>query len=176
MVRQAAFDTARTAARLPGTRRVRLVSLETLEEMPADTVEIREGDEEGVERLNGWGPTEIARDPSGAVTGIVLRRCVRVYDDARRFAPVWDDTCPFYGFFGAGLALYFASQGAGRLLWPLLAGFARMTIAIGGGWLVLHATGSLSWMFLAVGVALAVYGAGVAAAVWSGVWFSGARR
>ena len=62
VVRQAAYDTARTAARLPGTRRVRLVSLETLEEMPADTVEIREGDEEGVERLNGWGPVEIQRD------------------------------------------------------------------------------------------------------------------
>ena len=28
---------------------------------------------------------------------------------------------PFYGFFGAGLALYFASQGAGRLGWPLAA-------------------------------------------------------
>jgi putative MATE family efflux protein len=78
---------------------------------------------------------------------------------------------PFYGFFGAGLALYFASQGAGKLLWPLLFGFARMTIAIGGGWLVLTATGSLSAMFLAVGIGLAVYGTGVAAAVWAGVWF-----
>ncbi len=55
---------------------------------------------------------------------------------------------PCYGFFGFGLALYFASQGAGRLLWPLLAGFARMGVAIGGGWLALKLTGSLprcSW-------------------------------
>ena len=29
---------------------------------------------------------------------------------------------PAYGFFGLGLSLYFASQGAGRLVWPLLAG------------------------------------------------------
>src|SRR5690606_3998250 len=29
---------------------------------------------------------------------------------------------PFYGFFALGIALYFASQGAGRLKWPLLAG------------------------------------------------------
>ena len=29
---------------------------------------------------------------------------------------------PFYGFFGLGMALYFASQGAGALKWPLLAG------------------------------------------------------
>ena len=91
VVRQAAYDTARTAARLPATHRVRLASLETLEEMPADTVEIREGDEEGVERLNGWGPVEIQRDAGGAVTGVVFRRCLRVYDEARRFNPVFDD-------------------------------------------------------------------------------------
>ena len=40
---------------------------------------------------------------------------------------------PFYGFFGLGLALYFASQRAGRLFWPLTAGFLRMLVAIGGG-------------------------------------------
>ncbi len=91
VVRQAAYDTARTAARLPGSRRVRLAALETLEEMPADTVEIVEGDEEGVERLNGWGPLEIVRQ-GGAVTGVVFRRCLRVYDEQRRFAPVFDDT------------------------------------------------------------------------------------
>jgi NADPH-dependent glutamate synthase beta subunit-like oxidoreductase len=91
VVRQIAWDAARTAARLPGTGRVRLVSLEGLEEMPADTVEIREGDEEGVERLNGWGPVAIERDAAGAVTGVSFRRCVRVYDENRRFSPVYDD-------------------------------------------------------------------------------------
>jgi len=91
VVRQIAWDAARTAARLPGTSRVRLVSLEGLEEMPADTVEIREGDEEGVERLNGWGPVAIERDAAGAVTGVTFRRCVRVYDENRRFSPVYDD-------------------------------------------------------------------------------------
>jgi NADPH-dependent glutamate synthase beta subunit-like oxidoreductase len=91
VVRQAAYDTARTAARLPGTHRVRLVSLETLEEMPADTAEIREGDEEGVERVNGFGPVEIVRDGQGAVTGVVFRRCLHVYDANRRFNPVFDD-------------------------------------------------------------------------------------
>ncbi len=74
VVRQAAYDAARTAARLPGTRRVRLVLLETLEEMPADTVEIREGDEKGVERVNGWGPVEIHRDPQGiSLRGAIAR-------------------------------------------------------------------------------------------------------
>jgi NADPH-dependent glutamate synthase beta subunit-like oxidoreductase len=91
VVRQIAYDTARTAARLPGTRQVRLASLETLEEMPADTVEIREGDEEGIERLNGWGPVEIQRDAAGTVTGVVFQRCLRVYDEQGRFAPHLED-------------------------------------------------------------------------------------
>jgi NADPH-dependent glutamate synthase beta subunit-like oxidoreductase len=91
VLRQIAYDTARTAARLPGTAAVRLVSLESLEEMPADTVEIIEGDEEGIERLNGWGPLEILRDGGGAVTGVRFRRCLRVYDNQRRFSPVYDD-------------------------------------------------------------------------------------
>ena len=91
VVRQIAYDTARTAMRLRPQGSVRLVSLETLEEMPADTQEIIEGDEEGVERFGGWGPVEIQRDGAGRVAGIVLRRCVRVYDENRRFSPHFDD-------------------------------------------------------------------------------------
>ncbi|HNU06167.1 MAG TPA: FAD-dependent oxidoreductase [Pyrinomonadaceae bacterium] len=91
VVRQIALDTARTAARLAGTSHVTLVSLESTEEMPADTIEIVEGDEEGIERRNGWGPQRIVRDSSGRVTGVEFRRCLRVFDDQRRFAPVYDD-------------------------------------------------------------------------------------
>jgi formate dehydrogenase (NADP+) beta subunit len=90
VVRQAAYDTARTAARLAGTHRVRLVSLETLEEMPADTVEIVEGEEEGVERVSGWGPVAIRRDDRGQVAALEVQRCLRVYDAERRFAPQFD--------------------------------------------------------------------------------------
>ena len=92
VLRQIALDTARTAARLPETSRVHLVSLEDLEEMPADTLEILEGDEEGVQRWNGWGPIEIVRDDSGKVTGITFRKCLRVYDENRRFSPIFDDS------------------------------------------------------------------------------------
>jgi len=91
VLRQIAYDTARTAARLPGTSRVHLVSLESLEEMPADTLEILEGDEEGIERQNGWGPVAIERGDGGEVTGVTFRRCLRVWDDERRFSPVFDD-------------------------------------------------------------------------------------
>ena len=92
VLRQIAYDTARTAARLPGTSKVTLVSLESLEEMPADTVEIQEGDEEGIHRLNGWGPLEVQRAPDGFVSGVLFRRCIRVYDENRRFAPSYDDS------------------------------------------------------------------------------------
>ena len=91
VVRQATYDVARVAARLTGTRRVRLVSLETLEEMPADTVEIREGEEEGIERLSGWGPVTIRRGEQGNVVGLEIKRCLRVYDDQRRFAPQFEE-------------------------------------------------------------------------------------
>ena len=78
---------------------------------------------------------------------------------------------PTYGFFGLGLSLYFASQGAGRLKWPLLGGLLRMLVAVGGGWAVLTATGSLPWLFAVLGLALALYGTTVVTAVASGVWF-----
>jgi NADPH-dependent glutamate synthase beta subunit-like oxidoreductase len=91
VIRQIAYDTARTAARLEKTSRVNLVSLESSEEMPADTVEIVEGDEEGIERQNGWGPLEIIRNTEGGVTGVTFRKCLRVYDEEKKFAPVYDE-------------------------------------------------------------------------------------
>ncbi len=78
---------------------------------------------------------------------------------------------PTYGFFGLGLCLYFASQGAGRLLWPLLSGLLRMVLAVGGGWIALSLTGSLAWVFAALSVALVFYGTTLAIAIASGVWF-----
>jgi putative MATE family efflux protein len=79
---------------------------------------------------------------------------------------------PFYGFFGMGLALYFASQGAGRLGWPLLAAALRMTIATVGGWFAVQAFG-LTGLFLALGLALAAFGLLTAIAIAAGVWFGG---
>jgi putative MATE family efflux protein len=78
---------------------------------------------------------------------------------------------PYYGLFGLGLALYFASVGAGRLLWPLLANLMRLAIAAVGGWLALGWSGDLSHVFLALSAALAVFGLMNAAAVAGGVWF-----
>jgi hypothetical protein len=68
------------------------------------------------------------------------------------------------------MALYFASQGAGRLLWPLAAGFVRFVIAAGGGYLALRATGDISSVFVALGVALVAFGLINAGAVAGGAW------
>jgi len=83
---------------------------------------------------------------------------------------------PAYGLFGLGMALYFASQGAGRLLWPLLANMARLLIAAIGGLLALRWTGNLTEVFIALSVALATFGLINAAAVASGVWFDRPAR
>ncbi len=83
---------------------------------------------------------------------------------------------PAYGFFGLGLALYFASQGAGRLLWPLVASLLRLVIAVGGGAIALALTGSLDWLFAALALALLVYGVTISAAIARGAWFRPSRR
>jgi putative MATE family efflux protein len=80
---------------------------------------------------------------------------------------------PFYGVFGLGMGLYFASQGAGRLLWPFLANLARLVTAAGGGWLALRFGGDLSLVFAALAAALTVFGLIIAAAVARGAWFGG---
>ena len=81
---------------------------------------------------------------------------------------------PFYGFFGLGLALYFASQGAGRLLWPLVSGFIRLTVAAVGGALVTRWLGlGLPALFAVMALALVCFGTTTALAVRSGAWRRG---
>ena len=72
---------------------------------------------------------------------------------------------PTYGFFGVGLALYFASQGTGRVQWALLAGFARLAIAAGGGAIAFRLGGDLSALFVAVAAGFVVFGGGQLAAI-----------
>jgi formate dehydrogenase beta subunit len=90
-LRQVSMDAARTALRGEGVQSVTLCSLESLDEMPADDVEIIEGDEEGVIRRNSLGPTEIATNEDGHVTGVVFKKCLQVFDENQRFAPKFDD-------------------------------------------------------------------------------------
>lgn len=86
VVRQTQFDVALMAARAhAGT--TTLVCLEGREEMPADQVEIMEGEEEGVRIVNGMGPEAIVTGPNGRVRAVRVRQVLRVFDDDGRFAP-----------------------------------------------------------------------------------------
>lgn len=78
---------------------------------------------------------------------------------------------PLYGFFGVGLVLYFASQGAGRLLWPVIGNLARLVVAAVGGWLAIRWGGGLVEVFLSQSIALVVYGVLIASAIAGGAWF-----
>jgi putative MATE family efflux protein len=82
---------------------------------------------------------------------------------------------PLYGFFGLGLLLYFASQGAGRLFWPVLANILRLAIAAFGGWLAIRLGGSLFHLLAVQAAALLVYGLVSAAAIAGGAWFGPLR-
>jgi Na+-driven multidrug efflux pump len=73
---------------------------------------------------------------------------------------------PAYGAVGLGLALYFASQGANRVPFPVLAGTVRMIIAAFFGWIAVSRFGAgLSTLFQIVALAAVAYGSLTAAAV-----------
>jgi putative MATE family efflux protein len=61
---------------------------------------------------------------------------------------------PFYPMLAANIALYFASQGAGKVLWPVLAGTARLLIVIAGG----VAAATLGGIFIVIAAAMAASG------------------
>jgi putative MATE family efflux protein len=65
---------------------------------------------------------------------------------------------PGFGFFGAGVCLYFSSQGAAKVGGPVLAGSIRLgLVALGGWWLA--ASGAAAWtLFALVGTAMVVFG------------------
>lgn len=76
-----------------------------------------------------------------------------------------------YAFFGAGIALYFGSQGAGKMFWPVVAGSARFVIVVVGGLVVLrYFNATLTGLFWMIGFAMIAYGAGTVAAVKWGAW------
>ena len=84
-----AIDVARTALRA-GSESVGMYCLESLAEMPAAADEVAEAREEGIVVWNGCGPKEILAD-NGKVKGIVLKKCVSVFDGNGRFHPVYDE-------------------------------------------------------------------------------------
>jgi len=89
-----ALDAAREAARR-GALEVTVASLESAAEMPAmksaqGREELEIARDEGVTFMPGWGPKRVViRD--GHAAGIELVKCVRVFDEAGRFRPQFDE-------------------------------------------------------------------------------------
>jgi Na+-driven multidrug efflux pump len=81
---------------------------------------------------------------------------------------------PLYPLFGIGMALYFASQGAGQVLWPVLAGTARLAVVVVGGIVAVSLGAPLVALFALIALGLAVFGGLTAWFVARAVW--GARR
>jgi len=77
---------------------------------------------------------------------------------------------PCYGFFALGLCLYFASQGAGKLLGPVLAGTFRLcVVAAGGIWLTQNNASAVD-MFTLIAAGMVGYGLLTALAVYKVSW------
>lgn len=64
--------------------------LEAREKMPASNEEIEEALEEGIELNCGWGPKEVLEE-NGHVSGVVFKKCTRVFDAQGRFSPEYDE-------------------------------------------------------------------------------------
>ena len=78
---------------------------------------------------------------------------------------------PFYGLFGVGISLNFASQGAGRMTAPLMASFARMITATIAGWIVVEKTDlGLGGLFGAIALGMVVYGCWIPASLLVRPW------
>ncbi|MEJ8834870.1 MATE family efflux transporter [Ramlibacter sp. AN1133] len=76
-----------------------------------------------------------------------------------------------YGFFGLGLALFFASQGAGRLRWALVASAARLVVVALGGWFAVHVlAGPPAALYAVVAASLAVMGLTLCVATYLADW------
>ena len=82
-------------------------------------------------------------------------------------------TGPAFAFFGLGVTLFFASQGAGKLQGAVAAATLRLVwVAVGGAWLM--AQGAPAWQLFALGAGgMVVYGVGSVLALR---WTSWARR
>lgn len=84
-----AVDVARTAVRC-GSSEVSMYCLEGRDIMPASAEEVEEAEEEDISIHCGWGPKEVLTE-DGKVSGIVFKKCLSVFDEKGRFAPVYDE-------------------------------------------------------------------------------------
>jgi putative MATE family efflux protein len=84
---------------------------------------------------------------------------------------------PVYGAIGLGMTLYFASQGAKRVLWPVLAGTARMMVVVLIGWMAVVRFGAnLPTLFQIIAIATIAYGVLTSMAILGSAWGRDSKR
>ena len=84
-----AIDAARISSRCTDAK-ISMFCLETREKMPASNEEIEEALEERINLNCGWGPKEVLEE-DGHVSGVVFKKCTRVFDAQGRFSPEYDE-------------------------------------------------------------------------------------
>lgn len=84
-----AIDAARISSRCTDAK-ISMFCLEAREKMPASNEETEEALEEGIELNCGWGPKEVLEE-NGHVSGVVFKKCTRVFDAQGRFSPEYDE-------------------------------------------------------------------------------------
>ena len=78
---------------------------------------------------------------------------------------------PVYGFFGLAMALYFASQGTGEMVWPVIANLCRILIAVCGSLLALDVMGwGLRGLFTFVALGIVCFSAVLAFSTTRPAW------
>ena len=91
-----------------------------------------------------------------------------VQDAATRYIQI---VGPWFAFYGLGLVLYFGSQGAGAMGWPVVALSLRAVICVGGAVLLTESfdTG-IDGVFYAVALSMVAYGVIMFCAIKLGAW------
>ena len=72
--------------------------------------------------------------------------------------------------YGMGLCLYFASQGSGKIVGPVLAGTVRLAVVIAGGWWLAQSQASFPALAWLVAAGMVAYGVAAALFVWLTHW------
>jgi putative MATE family efflux protein len=98
----------------------------------------------------------------------VFSKDAGVFDAGMRYLRI---VGPVYGAYGVGLALYFASLGAGKVLWTVASALLRLLIAVGAGMAaVRYFGGGLDSVYVAMALGLIVLGCGNALPIALGSW------
>ncbi len=139
--------------------------------VPLTGTNIGAGQHERAKRI-AWTGAALAAVIAGLIGGIVaifphlwldlFSRDAKVLEAGAAYLRI---VAPFYVCAGLAVALYFASQGARRVGWPVLAGTARLVVAAGGGWLAAESGAGLGTIFLFISGGLITWAVCTALAV-----------